>query len=130
MDSAGAKLYHDHWQCCSGQVGGTTEGEPTVTIDGRMSMGERQLTEGVMNTASDRSGERLTDVVSKVLLTVDCGRLGHAVVRWRPWRGGLARAAQQQLPQLQLTKREMKRLLKGKTKVKRGRERGLAHYRI
>ena len=74
-----------------------------------------------MNATSDRSGERLADVVSKVLSTVDCGKLEHAVARWR---AGLARAAQQQSPQL--TKRERKRLLKGKTKVKRGRERGLA----
>ena len=115
-------------QSCIGAtlVRSAAQAEPTVTvtIGANVDGGECQLTEGVMNAVSEGSGGRLADVVSTTLSTVDCGRLGRAVARWR---AGLARVAQQH--SLQLTKRERKRLLKGKTKVKRGRERGLARAR-
>ena len=68
------------------------------------------------------SGLGIVGALSTVLSMAH--RVRCAVARWR---AGSARAAQQQSPQL--TKRQRKRLLKGKKKNKRGRERGLARAR-
>ena len=83
-------------------VRSAAQAEPTVISGGANDDGdERQLTDGVANAASDRSGARLADAMSTISSTIDCEKLEHAVARWR---AGLARAAQQQSPQL--TKRE------------------------
>ena len=106
-------------------VRSAAQAEPTVTIGGAdVDGGACQLTEGVMNAASNCRDERLTDVLSMMLSTMHRVRVGHVVAQWR---AGLTRAAQQQ--STQLTKRQRKRLLKGKKKDKRGRERGLARAR-
>ena len=104
-------------------VRSTTQAESAMAIGrGDVINGEGQQIDSAMAAMGEGNDSGTACVLSMVLSMAH--RVRHAVARWRV---ASARAAQQQSPQL--TKRQRKRLLKGKKKDKRGRERGLARAR-